>query len=211
MATLFCGCSVRDAVAVNENVEKVLTVMAEAQGNETVTARSPRDFHIRALQPEDRNWVADFLDKHWLSTKVVSRGQVHYGHLLPGFAAFPGLNAEEADPKAKALGLLIYRLEEDRPQLEIITINSEECNKGVGTALIETLRSVAVENGIKRLWVITTNDNLNALRFYQKRGFHLSALYPNAIIESRKLKPQIPIIGDDNIPLTDELELEMLL
>ncbi len=182
--------------------------MAEKSGNETIPVR---EFYIRALKPEDRNWVADFLDSHWMSTKIVSRGQIHYGHLLPGFAAFPGNSEEEADPNAKAIGLLTYRLEEDRPQVEVITINSQECNKGVGTALIETLRTVAIENGIKRIWVITTNDNLNALRFYQKRGFRLAALYPNAISESRKLKPQIPIIGEHNIPLTDELELEMLL
>ena len=85
--------------------------MAEKSGNETIPVR---EFYIRALKPEDRNWVADFLDSHWMSTKIVSRGQIHYGHLLPGFAAFPGISQEEADPNSKALGLLTYRLEEDR-------------------------------------------------------------------------------------------------
>lgn len=62
-----------------------------------------------------------------------------------------------------------------------------------------------------RLWLITTNDNMEALRFYQKRGFILSALYPNALEESRKLKPEIPEVGLEGIPLRDEIELEFKL
>ncbi|MBK9123270.1 MAG: GNAT family N-acetyltransferase, partial [Chloroflexi bacterium] len=65
--------------------------------------------------------------------------------------------------------------------------------------------------GIHRLWLITTNDNLDALRFYQKRGWHLVAVHRDALNESRRLKPQIPIIGMDGIPLRDEIELEMTL
>jgi len=61
------------------------------------------------------------------------------------------------------------------------------------------------------MWLITTNDNTRALRFYQKRGFHLVAVYPNSLNESRRLKPQIPIIGIDGIPLRDEIELEITL
>jgi hypothetical protein len=57
----------------------------------------------------------------------------------------------------------------------------------------------------------TTNDNLNALRFYQKRGFVLVSVHRNAVIKSRQLKPEIPLTGNDGIPLRDEIELEMLL
>jgi hypothetical protein len=52
---------------------------------------------------------------------------------------------------------------------------------------------------------------MNALRFYQKRGFVLVAVHRNALEQSRKLKPEIPLIGDDEIPLRDEIELEMML
>ncbi|MCH7786707.1 MAG: hypothetical protein IIC22_04260 [Chloroflexi bacterium] len=62
-----------------------------------------------------------------------------------------------------------------------------------------------------QLWVITTNDNLNALRFYQMWGMTIAALRPNALEESRKLKPEIPMTGIDNIPLHDEIELELAL
>ncbi len=54
-------------------------------------------------------------------------------------------------------------------------------------------------------------DNMNALRFYQKRRFRLIAVFPNALEESRKLKPEIPLTGIDGIPLRDEIELELIL
>ena len=77
--------------------------------------------------------------------------------------------------------------------------------------MIDAVREVATESGCKRLWLITTNDNINALRFYQKRGFVLVAVHRNALELSRKLKPEIPMIGNDGIPLRDEVELEMIL
>ncbi len=52
---------------------------------------------------------------------------------------------------------------------------------------------------------------MNALRFYQKRGFVLVAIHRDALDISRKLKPEIPLIGNDGIPLRDEIELEMIL
>jgi hypothetical protein len=62
------------------------------------------------------------------------------------------------------------------------------------------------------VWLVTTNDNLVALRFYQRRGFRLSALRPGAVDEARRrLKPAIPDAGAFGIPLRDELELELRL
>jgi RimJ/RimL family protein N-acetyltransferase len=73
------------------------------------------------------------------------------------------------------------------------------------------VKEVAVASGCERLWLITTNDNTPALRFYQKRGFQLVAIHRNALEHSRRLKPQIPLLGLNGIPLRDEIELEMLL
>ncbi len=57
----------------------------------------------------------------------------------------------------------------------------------------------------------TTNDNLCALHFYQKRGFRLVTVHRNALDAARQLKPRIPLIGNDQFPLHDEIELEMML
>lgn len=155
---------------------------------------------IRPADKEDRNWVAHFLDEHWGSTRIVSRGQAYLAHLLPGFIAKQG---------EEYIGLVTYRI--DGEQCEIMTINSLRESEGVGTALINAVRAAAAEEDCKRIWLITTNDNLPALRFYQKRGFHLVAVYPGALSESRKIKPEISLFGHAGIPLRDEIELELTL
>lgn len=159
-------------------------------------------FHIRPLHDKDRNWVAHFMDEHWRSTKLVSRGRVFYGHLLPGFAAF---RCAADQNHGKAIGLLTYHVENQC--CEVLTLDSLEEGIGVGSALIDAVKTAALHNGIKRLWLITTNDNLYALRFYQKRGFRIGHIHHNAIEEARKLKPQIPILGFHSIPIRDEIEL----
>jgi ribosomal protein S18 acetylase RimI-like enzyme len=107
------------------------------------------------------------------------------------------------------VGLLTYHV--DGLDWEIVTIDSLEPSLGIGSELIFALRQEAKRAGARRLWLITTNDNLNALRFYQKRGFRLVAVHPDALDRSRQLKPNIPLVGQDGIPLRDELELELLL
>ena len=96
-------------------------------------------------------------------------------------------------------------------ECEIITLNSLVEKKGVGSMLIDAVRENALQRGCKRLWLITTNDNIPALVFYQKRGFHLVAVHRNALEISRQLKPEISMTGMFGIPLRDEIELEMQL
>lgn len=170
-------------------------------------ADAPPVFTIRPLTVKDRTWVAQFLDDHWSSTKIVTRGQSYYGHLLPGFAAFEEGRENDKDPKP--IGLLLYRI--DGTECEVMTLDSLTPDGGIGSALLDAVKIAAAEAGCKRLWLITTNDNTRALRFYQKRGFHLVAVHVNALNESRRLKPQIPIIGVDGIPLRDEIELEIFI
>ncbi len=157
-------------------------------------------FTIRPADKADRNWIAQFLDKHWGSTRVVTRGQVYLAHLLPGFIA------EDEDEK---IGLVTYRI--DNSECEVITLNSSRENGGIGTSLLDAVKQAAAEEGCKRIWLITTNDNFPALRFYQKRDFRLVAVYPGALDQSRKVKPEIPLFGIDGIPLRDEIELELKL
>jgi GNAT superfamily N-acetyltransferase len=132
---------------------------------------------------------------------VVSRGQVHRPETLPGFVA-----RKEGQP----VGLITYRLQGGEG--EIVTIDSLAENQGIGTALVEAVRQAAKAAGCTRLWLITTNDNLEALRFYQKRGFTLVRVHPQAVDDlSRPLKPEIPRLGRHGLPIRDELELELRL
>lgn len=158
------------------------------------------DITILPINADEHEWVAQFMHEQLGSDKVISRGVVHYPQNLPGFIALY---------KGEKVGLVTYNIVEG--SCEIVTLNSTYPSNGVGTALIEAVKDIAIKSGCKRLWLITTNDNVNALRFYQKRGFVLVAVHRNALEQSRKLKPEISMIGYHGIPLRDEIELEMIL
>jgi GNAT superfamily N-acetyltransferase len=158
------------------------------------------DIYIRSIEPDDRDLIKKLVLDLWGDSIVVGHGVVYHPETLPGFFALHD---------GEIVGLLTYSVDGDG--CEIVTINSICPAVGVGTALIEAVRDAARQAGCRRLWLVTTNDNLNALRFYQKRGFVLSALHPDAVEHSRKLKPAIPLIGQDGIPIRDEIELEMAL
>ncbi len=96
-------------------------------------------------------------------------------------------------------------------ECEITSLDSLQAGKGIGTKLIDEVLREAKARKCKRVTLITTNDNLRALGFYQKRGFKLFTLYRGAVDESRKSKPSIPLIGQNDIPLRDEIELEILI
>ncbi len=103
-------------------------------------------------------------------------------------------------------GLATYRV--SGLESELVSIDSLVPRIGIGDALVEAVCAAARRAGCRRIVVTTTNDNLNALRFYQKRGFRLARLYPGAVDASRRIKPSIPAIGEFGIPLRDEIELE---
>lgn len=155
---------------------------------------------IRKVNESDKAWIKTTLEKSWGAVDIISRGKKTNALELPAFIAI-------AD--GKQAGLITYHIENG--ECEIVTLDSFVEGKGIGIKLIDAVKEIATQQNCKRLWFITTNDNMHALAFYQKRGFHLSALFPSAMEEARKLKPQIPLIGNDGIPLRDELELEMVL
>ena len=92
---------------------------------------------------------------------------------------------------------------------EIVTIDALEEGKGIGTALLEAVVGIARETGCTRVQLLTTNNNLRALAFYQKRGFRLVGLVPGAIDEERKRKPSIAEFDSAGLPIRDELHLEL--
>jgi ribosomal protein S18 acetylase RimI-like enzyme len=158
------------------------------------------DFEIRTLTTDDRAWANRLIEEHWGSVKIVTRGKVHDASTLAGFVAIKD---------GQRAGVVTYLIEAD--QCELVSLNSLVEGMGIGTALTDAVRVAAAAAGCWRLWLITTNDNLAAVRFYQKRGFRLAALHRDALEETRRLKPTLPLTGIDGIPLRDEIELEILL
>jgi GNAT superfamily N-acetyltransferase len=106
-------------------------------------------------------------------------------------------------------GVITYRI--SNHECEIISLNSLVDNQGLGTVLIDAVIHEASKQACSRVRVSTTNDNLRALGFYQKRGFRLTNLRPGAVDEARRQKPAIPLTGDNGIALRDEIELELTL
>lgn len=130
---------------------------------------------------------------------MVSRGRLFDVLDHPGFVAEAG---------GEWLGYATYQVE--GAALEVTVLEALSPRRGVGSALLAACVGVAVEQGLGRVWLVTTNDNLRALRFYQRRDFVLVALRPGAIDEARRtLKPEIGLVGNDDIPIRDELELEL--
>jgi len=150
---------------------------------------------IRPVTAIDRPWVTQLLIEFWGSTELVSQGRLHDGASLPGLTAL--IDGER-------VGLATYRVEAD--QCELVSLNSLVERRGVGTALCQAVMQRVCEANCRRLWLITTNDNLAAQAFYQHRGFTLVKVHAGALAESRRLKPSIPLIGLNGIPLVDELE-----
>ncbi|WP_019535339.1 GNAT family N-acetyltransferase [Paenibacillus ginsengihumi] len=131
---------------------------------------------------------------------VVSRGHVHELAHLPG----DGCRIDE-----ELVGWIFYAIAGD--ECEIVSLESRVENRGIGTRLIESVKERAEAAGCRKIWLITSNDNIRAIRFYQKRGFDLVAVHRDAITEARKRKPSIPLFGCEGIPIRHELEFELRL
>lgn len=154
------------------------------------------EYNIRTITENDKEDVIQLISESWGSHIVVSKGIAHDTSSLPGFIAESG---------GKIAGLIIYNINGN--ECEIVVLESFIENRGIGGRLIEKVTGIAKENCCK-VWLITTNDNTNAIRFYQKKEFTLSGIHINAIKKSREIKPQIPLHGFDCIPILHEIEFE---
>ena len=159
-----------------------------------------QNFFVEAISGRTRPFIDRQIAESWGGPYIVSRGVLHDTRTQPGFVAVE--NGEVA-------GYILYNI--DGCDCEITVLESLRQNRGIGTALINEVLRVARETQCHRVWLITTNDLTHAIRFYQRFGFALKAVYIDAMDAARKLKPQIPLLGDDDIPIQHEFEFEILL
>ncbi len=155
---------------------------------------------LRPLTRDDLPRLRQFWIEHWGGEDMISRGKIYRPEQLEGFVV------EDGD---EWIGLLTFII--DGNECEVTSLDSLREGQGIGSLLIDKAIAEARARKCKRLFLITTNDNLNALGFYQKRGFEIVTIYRGAINESRKIKPSIPLVGMNNISLRDEIELEIVL
>lgn len=148
----------------------------------------------------NRNLVNAFIKQYWYTTTMIIRGKEIDMTKTEGFYF-----KESGD----IIALITYIVYDN--VLEITSLDSLRERQGIGSKLIETVIHEARKRKLQKIVLITTNDNINAIRFYQRRGFDMAHLYRNAMDISRKLKPEIPLVGENSIPLRHEIEFELFI
>jgi GNAT superfamily N-acetyltransferase len=140
------------------------------------------------------------LTEWWGAPEIVNSDGVHDVSVLPALIALRD---------GRRIGLATYAIQDT--DCELVTLNAVTPGAEVGSELLAAVGGAAARHGCTRLWLITTNDNVDALRFYQRRGLRLTGVRSGAVDRARATKPSIPEIGEYGIPLHDELVLERAL
>jgi GNAT superfamily N-acetyltransferase len=124
---------------------------------------------VRPLGGRDRGWLTELMRREW-GLPVVS---------ISGVYAHPGdLRGFIAEEDGRPLGAITYQL--TAGECEVVTLNSLRRNQGVGSALLNRVRLIADQQGL-RLWLITTDGNTEAIRFYENRGMTRLAVHKDFI------------------------------
>jgi GNAT superfamily N-acetyltransferase len=144
---------------------------------------------------KDNKAVSDII-KGWGSDFLVTRGKTYKSEDLEGILVYE---------KEKITGLGLYKIKRN---CEIVLLETFVQNNGIGTKIIERIKEIKKKKKCKKVWLITTNSNINALGLYQKRGLNISKIYKNAMIKSRKIKPAIPKM-ENGIEIRDEIKFEI--
>jgi hypothetical protein len=152
---------------------------------------------VRPATFSDRGWVNEVIAQRWGGVVAI-----HDELYVP--AELPSLVAEL---DGERVGLLTYKV--DRHGLEVVTVDALMDGVGAGTSLICAARNIAQSQALPRMWTVTTNDNVHALWFYQRLGLRVVRVDLGAVDRARLLKPSIPLMGHDGIPIRDELVLEV--
>ena len=147
---------------------------------------------VRVVYDQERALAIARLEAEW-GAPVLVRGEAY------DFADCEILMAGEMQGLAAICG-------RDRPIVELVAISAFDPWRGVGTALLAACVA-RLGSDFHTLRLTTTNDNVDALRFYQRRGFRLAALRAGAVDEARSRKPSISQIGAHGIPMHDEIDL----
>ena len=157
--------------------------------------------NVLKITNENKHDVRAFFIKHWGSAEMVVSSGVYTCSELEGF-----IYVNEHD---EITGLITYIIRNN--ECEIISLDSTEEGKGIGSELVRVVEDLAKQNRCEVISLLTTNDNLHALKFYQKRGYRIVEIISDAVQKARAIKPFIPLIGNDDIPLHDELKLRKVL
>lgn len=153
---------------------------------------------VRRVESDDRPWLTEVISGGFASTRVVSRGKVHEdASLLDGFVV---------ENDGRPVGCALW--EELDGDAELVVIITTYRGAGAGGALLDAVVEYARAHDWSRLWLVTTNDNTDAIRLYQRAGWEWVAWHRDSVTDARPLKPELPETGAHGIPIRHEIELE---
>ncbi|MGV8049251.1 MAG: GNAT family N-acetyltransferase [Anaerolineaceae bacterium] len=158
------------------------------------------EYEIREKRQNDDEAICHLVEDNWGSSAIVTRGKIHLVNDLQGILAIH---------LGQIAGMGLYEI--DQNACELVLLESYIEHIGIGRRILTEIITTAKKADVERIWLITTNDNTYALRFYQINGFYIKNIHVNTIKEMRKFKPEIPLVGNNNIPIRDEIELEIRL
>lgn len=161
---------------------------------------SSPSIEVRSLQDRDRDWFLSTLNATWGSVHVARRGELIDASQFPGYVASMG---------GERVGLAVIATREG--ECEVLSLSVTFLRRGVGRALMHRCFDEARSSECERVWLTTTNDNIAAYAFYQHVGMTLCALRCHGVAAARRLKPTIPLTGQEGLPINHELEFELRL
>jgi ribosomal protein S18 acetylase RimI-like enzyme len=151
---------------------------------------------VREGTPADQEGAMALFRRDFGHTQIVAFGEV---------AALESAPVLVATMKGELAGALAYR---DRPDaLQIVALATDPMwqRTGVGGHLVAEAEAAARTRGLGRVVLATTNDNLPALSFYQRRDYYITEVIPGAILQHLKGKNAV---GFGGIPIRDEIRLQ---
>jgi ribosomal protein S18 acetylase RimI-like enzyme len=150
---------------------------------------------VREATDSDRAAARELFQRDFGRTRIVAFGEVMDIDAMPALVAV--LRTEPS-------GALAYRLLGDSLHIVALATDPMWQRSGVGGYLIAEAELLARRLRLKRVVISTTNDNLPALHFYQRRGYVLTELVANSVVAHTHQE----IAGFGGIPVRDEIRLE---
>lgn len=147
----------------------------------------------------DVPFLSRFLQKRWGTDVLAMGGRVYKLTDVEAMGAY--------DEDDELVGVAIFAMKPTA--LFLLSLDALRPNQGVASRMIEALVAEGRRRGAKRLRVMTTNVNYEGMRFYQRRGFRMTALYPGALDALRAFAPTLKTPGADGVAARDILELEI--
>jgi GNAT superfamily N-acetyltransferase len=150
---------------------------------------------VREATDADRSAARALFHRDFGRTKIVAFGEVMDIDQMPALVAIM---------RDEPSGALAYRLLGDALHVVALATDPMWQRSGVGGYLVAEAELLARRLNLRRLVVCTTNDNLPALYFYQRRGYRLIELVPDSIIKHTRQAHA----GFAGVPVRDEIRLE---